>query len=260
MEFRVNRPERSPKSADDHGLQSFRQPREAEGISLDQLNSAFAQMLDQGSDPYRAAHAHRAADSLMLGDNTLRRPVSGETDEASAEMAVTPRGILEAALFVGNPTNEPLKPEQIAQHMRGVRPAEVEAMVAELNAEYLANGCPFHIVQAGGGYRMALRDEFEELRNRCTSRQRRARLSTAAIEVLSIVAYNQPTSIAEVDRLRGKSSSALLRQLVRRQLVCVERSESQGRTTQFRTTERFLELFGLSRIEELPRREEIDRH
>lgn len=247
------------RSASDHGLETFRQPAESGGISLDQLNAAFAQMLEKGSIPYSAPTVDAPGPAVVLGDQRLQEAWAAEEPREPADCPVTPRGILEAALFVGNPANEPLRPEQIAQHMRGVRPAEIDDLVAELNAEYRANGCPYSIESVGGGYRLTLRPQFEEIRDRCYSRQRRVRLSAAAIEVLSIVAYSQPITTSEVDRLRGKSSGAILRQLVRRQLLEAERTDTPARALSFRTTERFLELFGLSRIEELPRSEEIDR-
>lgn len=243
---------------DSHGLEAFRAPQEAGGISLEQLNAAFAQMLGQGSSPYAPPEASRA-EPAQLGAPSLATEVDDRRGGEADALNVTPRGILEAALFVGNPDNEPLRPEFVAARMRGVRAAEIEDLVAELNAEYLANGCPYEIASVGAGYAMRIRPEHEAARDRYLHRRRRTRLSQAAVEVLSIVAYNQPTTIAEVDRLRGKSSSALLRQLVRRQLLAVERTPGPGRTSQYCTTDRFLDLFGLSNLEELPRPEDVER-
>ena len=88
------------------------------------------------------------------------------------------------------------------------------------------------------------------------AKARQVRLSQAAIEVLSIVAYNQPISPEEIHRLRGVPSGSLLTQLVRRQLLLLERS-TENKLVQYRTTERFLELFGLSSLADLPRSKEL---
>ena len=87
--------------------------------------------------------------------------------------------------------------------MRGVSPAEVDAAVAELNALYDADATPYRIDHSHGGYRLVLRDEFERMRDKFYGRVREAKLSPAAIEVLSIVAYNQPVTAAQIDELRG---------------------------------------------------------
>jgi segregation and condensation protein B len=84
-----------------------------------------------------------------------------------------------------------------------------------------------------------------------------ARLSPAAIEVLSVLAYNQPATVERLSELRGSPSGAALATLVRRKLVGVERPV-EGGESQYSTTERFLKLFGLASLSELPRSEELE--
>ncbi len=87
---------------------------------------------------------------------------------------------------------------------------------------------------------------------------REARLSTAAVDVLALVAYRQPATKAEIDSLRGAESGALLRQLVRRGLVAVvRRADAEQRDVAYGTTARFLELFGLTSLEDLPRTQDL---
>ncbi len=81
----------------------------------------------------------------------------------------------------------------------------------------------------------------------------------AAIEVLSIVAYNQPVTTDAVNRLRAAQSGAILSQLTRRQLLRVERFDDRPRVANYSTTDRFLSLFGLESLSDLPRSEDIDR-
>jgi segregation and condensation protein B len=75
---------------------------------------------------------------------------------------------------------------------------------------------------------------------------------------LSVVAYNEPLTADEVSRLRGAPSGAVLTQLVRRRLLRIERAETAPRTAHYRTTPRFLELFGLGCLADLPTSQELD--
>jgi segregation and condensation protein B len=233
------------------GLDAFRQANEdAAGLSLDQLSQAFSQMLSTGEDPY----AEDAANST-----TELQPTEGRIgDEGSEEPAVdrcevSPQTILEAMLFVGSPTNEPLRSEQVAALMRGVRPAEIDQLVETLNLQYQQRGCPYTIVSEGAGYRMTLRPEFSRVRDRFYGKVKQAKLSQAAIEILSLVAYNQPLSADDVNRARGTPNGTILSQLVRRELLKLDRSDPEFRRGRYYTTPRFLQIFGLANIDELPR-------
>jgi segregation and condensation protein B len=187
-------------------------------------------------------------------DSTAAAPI--DDDDACA---VTPKSILEAILFVGHPGNEPLASERIAALMRGVTAREIDELVTELNAQYAAEGCPYAIVSVDLGYQLALKPEFAPLRDAFYGRVREARLSQAAIDVLAIVAYQQPIAQDDIDRLRGKPSGTILSQLVRRDLLILNRpAEKKGKAV-FRTTDRFLDLFDLDQLADLPRSQEIDR-
>jgi segregation and condensation protein B len=142
--------------------------------------------------------------------------------------------------------------------MRGVRPAEVDDLVRELNQQYGESGCPYEIVSHGPGFVLSLRDEFSGLRDKFQGRLRQARLSPAALEVLALVAYNQPLTSEDVTRLRGRSSGPILSQLVRRQLLRIERPPTTPRGTRYFTTPRFLKLFGLESLDDLPRGQELE--
>lgn len=252
---------------------SLRPPADAEGLSLDQLSSAFAELLDQGHDPYTG--------KSDPGDpSQFRSPAEADLEPAlEPEQAagigdglcpVTPRGIVEAMLFVGSPTNEPLTAQQIAGLMRGVRPAEIEELVRELNEQYAANRCPYEIISSGAGYRLNLRGEFDALRARVLNRGRQVRLSETATEVLAVVAYNEPLSADAVDKFRGRPSSGILRQLVRRQLLQIERPDDEPEPAdksaatkkpapRYRTTARFLELVGIESLSDLPKAQDIEK-
>jgi segregation and condensation protein B len=206
-------------------------------FSLNKLNMTFSQLAEGSSQLAEGSRSHELPPSF---------------DE-------TPRAILEAMLFMGNQDNLPLTSDQAAGCIDGVNSSEVATLVQELNQQYEQDGSAYHVVAVNAGYRMQLRKQFGRLRDRFYGRIKRTRLSQAAIDVLAIVAYNQPTTQAEIDRMRGKSSGALLSQLVRRQLLAVEQSDAQKRPRRYCTTQRFLGFFGLENLEELPRSEDFEK-
>ena len=161
-------------------------------------------------------------------------------------------------LFVGNRENQPLSSTRAAELMRGVSPGEISGLVDELNHRYALDGCPYEIVNEGAGYRLVLRRAFNPVRNKFYGRVREARLSQAAVDVLAIVAYRQPLTAEEVTGLRGTASGHLLAQLVRRQLLRIQRPAGKGRV-QYYTTDRFLELFRLESLDDLPQAEELEK-
>ncbi|HEV2972817.1 MAG TPA: SMC-Scp complex subunit ScpB [Pirellulales bacterium] len=241
------------------GLDSFRQPLE-EGLSLDKLNRAFASMLGTGEDPYSVPR-DPDDDPIRTAIAVEVREAAGSRDRSAGDTAceINPRTILEAMMFVGTPGNQSLAAQQIAGLMRGVRPTEIDELVKELNEAYAGDRRPYRIASQGAGYRLVLREEFEPIRDRLQGRIKEARLSPAAIEVLAVIAYNEPLSADEVNHLRGTSSGPILAQLVRRRLVRIERPDEGPRAPRYLTTERFLKLFGIQGLAELPRSLDLDR-
>ena len=142
--------------------------------------------------------------------------------------------------------------------MRGVRAAEIDDHVRELNEIYAAQNRPYTIVSIGAGYRLTLRPQYGALRENFYGKARQARLSQAAIEVLALVAYNQPITGEQVAKLRGAPAGSVLAQLVRRQLMRIDRPEGKRTGGQYWTTPRFLKLFGLSSLDDLPRSEQFE--
>ncbi|HEX4128941.1 MAG TPA: SMC-Scp complex subunit ScpB [Pirellulales bacterium] len=223
------------------------------GLPLDSVSELLAARLAGGGDPYCSdsfASEPGDSDGDVLPQVVDRLRIAQADDGQDHE--TSPRAIIEAMLFVGAPGNEPISAAQIAALMRGVRTAEIDEWVRELNAEYQANRCPYTIASVGEGYRMELRPAFEALREKTRQRVRQAKLSRAALEALALVAYRGPLATDEISRLRGAPSYRVLSQLVRRRLLAVERVAG-SRKSQYRVTERFLQLFGLASLDELPR-------
>lgn len=203
---------------------------EAGPASMSRLRAAFARMLDKPSTVVAAP----------------------ETD------AVTPEGIVEAVLFVGRPDDAPITAEEIAAIIRDVSADEVDGLVDRLNQRYAEDGAACRIERGEKGYRLSLVDDYDEAVQRLGGKARVARLSSAALECLAVVAYRQPIDAAEIDALRGVSSGATLRRLELRGLVRRDEPDDSTAGPRYATTDRFLEILGLSSVRQLPRVEELD--
>jgi segregation and condensation protein B len=250
--------EEAAPQEDDLGLNGFQHPAEESGLSLEDLGDAFAKAINRGDDPYERRAEKRTPPADDVPPEPLPAP-EDEEDEGGQVCDVSPGNILEAMLFVGDPDNEPLTSKQVSSLMRGVRPQEIDQLVLELNALYAEEECPYHVRSVGAGYRLVLRDEYTGLRDNFYGRIKEAKLSQAAVDILAIVAYRQPLTRAQIDALRGKPAGATLSQLVRRQLLRIERTSEKPRVTRYYTTDRFLTLFGLQDLGELPQSEDLDR-
>jgi segregation and condensation protein B len=224
------------------------------GMTLDELSQAFSSMLGR-----EEKQPSTELDPIAPSNEAAQTSVADETSTTVAASAVNTQSIVEAVLFVGRPDNLAITSEQLVSLMRGVQAEEIDQTITDLNTRYEANGSPFSIVLDGDGYRLQLRREFGGLRDRFFGRIRAARLSPAAVEVLSLVAYHEPLSADEVARLRGMPSGHILSQLVRRQLLRLERSDEKPIKKKYFTTSRFLKLFHLRSLEDLPRSDDLQR-
>ncbi len=240
-------------TSDSLGLETFRKAATDLGLPLESAPETMADDSNVKANPY----AQLPVAETDLADLTLE--MAGEPASSEDDCEICPRTLIEAMLFVGSSHQGPLTASQVASLMRGVRPQEIDDLVRELNETYDAEGCPYRIESVGSGYQMVLRSEFAPLRDRVFGRHRGTRLSQAAVDVLAIIAYQQPITRNDVEKLRGKPSGSILNQLLRRQLVVLERETDGEKISRYRTTSRFLELFKLSSLSELPYSQEGER-
>lgn len=154
------------------------------------------------------------------------------------------------ALILG--TAEPIPAQRIADIIPYCKPKHVKEIVDELNAEYIKTGRAFEIVEVGGGYQVRTLPEFAPYVQQ-TLKTRALRLSQAALETLAVVAYRQPVTRAEIEHIRGVDAGPVLRSLADRKLVRIAgHRDVPGRPMLYATTRRFLEVFELARLEDLP--------
>jgi segregation and condensation protein B len=203
---------------------------------------------EQGPDGPRSPSPEPPAPITDAGAAPHHSPL---TTVHSPDVPPTPEQIIEAMLFVGGP---PLTAEAACAAIRGLTPERFHAALDVLSRRYRLQRRPVGIVPRDSGFVLAVLPAFRGLRERVFGGPREARLSQPALDVLSVVAYRQPVGKAEVDAMRGTDSGALLRQLVRLGLVAVQhRAEAKLREVRYGTTPRFLRLFGLASLDELPR-------
>jgi segregation and condensation protein B len=154
---------------------------------------------------------------------------------------------LECVLFVAT---KPLPLEEIARILQ-VPLDEALMLLNELAVEYERRS-GLAIVEVAGGWRMVTRPEFAAYISRLHPPQR-IRLSRGSLEVLAIIAYHQPITRPEIEQLRGVDSSAAIQSLLEHGLIqVVGYKETVGRPRLYATTQKFLELFGLRSLDELP--------
>ena len=150
-------------------------------------------------------------------------------------------------------------PESELKNVFGVSGRELTVALEELEA-HLAAGHGLVLKASAGGWVLETNPHFAEVLSlfRDTSQRGRVRLSKAAVETLAVIAYNQPATRAEVEELRGVRCERVIETLLSHGLIRISgRKKASGSPLLYRTTDRFLEIFGLEAIADLPSLEEL---
>jgi segregation and condensation protein B len=164
--------------------------------------------------------------------------------------------IIEALLFAGK---QPLTAQAACSIIRDLTPELFHSSIDELTRQYRNQARPYIVQQRDKGFVLSLKPAYQSLRERIFGGPREVRLSVVALEVLAVVAYKQPVTRKEIDALRGIDSATTLRQLVRLGLIAVERPIPGTAEPTYGTSPRFLEVFGLKSIDDLPKTADLQR-
>ena len=163
--------------------------------------------------------------------------------------------IVEAILFS---TDTPITVAKILQVAELAAKRDVTDAIDLLNARYEESGAAFRIEAIAGGYRLQTLEAYHEVLSRLFKAKSESKLSQPAMETLSIVAYRQPVLRADIEAIRGVACGEVLRGLMEKMLIkIVGRAEVIGRPMLYGTTRRFLEVFGLASLNDLPRADEL---
>lgn len=157
---------------------------------------------------------------------------------------------VEAVLFVADSA---MSTRKIAQLATLANAAEAKELIDQINDALAASQSAFHIKRVATGYRMMTHPQFSFWLNKLHQRQAALKLSPPAMETLAIVVYRQPITRADIESIRGVQSAEMLKQLMDRGLVRIGgKDDSLGRPFLYETTRKFLEIFGLKNLDDLP--------
>jgi segregation and condensation protein B len=164
------------------------------------------------------------------------------------------KNIIESLLFVAE---EPLTVDRLKRILAEAEPKEIRRALDDIAAEYDARKGGFYLHQVAGGYQIRTRPEYSPWIKRLIQ-PKPLRLSKAALETLAIVAYKQPVIRSDIEHIRGVDCGGVLRVLLERKFIRVlGRKEIPGRPLIYATTRRFLEVFDLKTLKDLPTPKEI---
>lgn len=158
---------------------------------------------------------------------------------------------LEAVLFLAR---EPINTRKLAQLALLADGTEARTLIRRLNRLYDESGSAFVAEELAGGYQLLSRPQFGGWLRRAGGTTSEVRLSAPALETLAVVAYRQPVMRSEIEAIRGVDCGEILRQLLERNLVrTAGRAHELGRPYLYATTKRFMQVFGLKHLDDLPR-------
>jgi segregation and condensation protein B len=195
-------------------------------------------------------HPPRPIHHLDLDPGPVAEPVEGGELVRDARLAM-----LEAALMGAD---EPATLRRLAAAAGLTDAGEGRRLIRRLQELYDRDGTAFQVVEVAGGVQLQTRPEYHPWLSRLRRGQADLKLSAAARETLTIIAYREPITRADLEGIRGVKSDEVLRQLMEKGLVRLAgRHDSLGRPQLYRTTKKFLQLYGLNRIEDLPLAREL---
>lgn len=237
-------------------------------FSLDRLSEAYAEVIrQQAAGESSEARGELVADKVAFDEALAEEPVEDDLDEEEEDSSddvdddsacpISPESIVESILFVGVPRGEILSAKKIASVLRDVSPKEVVLIAKSLNEKYESDNAAYRIKAEPDSIRMVIADDLKEFQDQYYGRNRAVSLSQSAIDILAVVAYRQPISREHIEKARKKTVGGVLSQLVRRDLLTTVPDSDQPRRKLYRTTERFLKLFHLDDLEDLPQSHEV---
>ena len=243
---------------------------EFDDISMDDIEAAYLRALETADaatsalpDEFQPAEVGDALEEnasqfpsaeYPSGGGRREQPADAVEDddfqsEEGSSSTLRAEQVLEGLLFVGGSA---LTVKRMAEILGGSHTSEqIEETLSSLNSRYLDQARPYEIALVEGGYRMQLKEPFESVRRKVYGQgPKEVKLGQDALEVLAVIAYRQPITRAALEETGKPGLSGLLRQLLRRQLISLDRETGSGEG--YRTTPRFLDLFGLTSLDALP--------
>jgi len=176
--------------------------------------------------------------------------MSGEVESRNGRADMTIKRIIEALLFV---SEKPLTVEEIKRVLDGMEEEKIKESIDELRRDYEKQDRSCIIRELAGGYQIITKCEFAPWISKLFKKDE-SKLSNPSLETLAIIAYRQPLTRSEIEKIRGVNVEGVLKTLLDKCLIKVKgRKDAPGRPIAYGTTEEFLKRFGLGGLEQLPK-------
>lgn len=164
--------------------------------------------------------------------------------------------VVEVLIFA---SDIPLPVDQIRATVEETTAEDVVKAVDELNAEYRRTDRTFQIVHVAGGYQMVTHENYTSWVRKLFAGRLKQKLSQAAMETLSVIAFRQPVGKPDIEAIRGVNCDGVIRTLLERKLITLSgRDDGPGRALLYKTTREFLRYFGVNDISDLPKPKELE--
>jgi len=263
-------PDEAPAAADETVETTDEEPEPAQGEteSADE-EETILQKVDEVIEEHEAPEgatepapgeerepARQGAEFVEQGQAAVQEevPAAEGREQPEQEPAPTVESVVEAILFAAD---EPLADSRIAAIVE-TSTKQIRETVQSLNTKYEANNSAFRIEQIAGGYQMLTLNVYNPWLKKMLRARSDSKLSPAALETLAIIAYKQPVIRADIEAVRGVAVGEVIRSLMYKGMVkIVGRAEILGRPMLYGTTKKFLEVFGLNSLKDLPKAEEL---
>jgi len=168
----------------------------------------------------------------------------------------TIKQVVETLVFA---SDIPIPAEQMRQLVEDASIEDIEKSIDALNLEYTRTDRTFHIVRMGGGYQMVTHQNYAPWVRKLFQGRLKTKLSQAALEALSVIAFRQPVSKPDIESIRGVNCDGVIRTLLERKLITITgRAGGPGKPLLYGTTREFLRHFGVNDISDLPKPREIE--
>lgn len=195
--------------------------------------------------PYSARPANHPLPHAFRQRSEVAEPAATDPHARRPELAC-----LEAVLLLAD---EPLPARRLAEAADLADASEARRLVEQLRELYDADGSAFQVEEIAGGYQLLTRPRFHPWLARLKRTGHELKLTPTVLETLAVIAYKQPITRADVEKVRGVACAEVVRQLMEKGLVRVAgRHDSLGRPQLYGTTKKFLQAFGLNAIKDLP--------
>ncbi|MEN6386999.1 MAG: SMC-Scp complex subunit ScpB [Phycisphaerales bacterium] len=221
---------------------------------MEEFEQQEAEIIDESSENEQTEEAQQE-------ESNHEDSIQSDNPELAAESQALPQDItiesvIEAILFA---TDEPLSVDRlvnIAQFNGGAK--QIKKCIETLNQQYVETKRSFRIEEIAGGFQMMTLPEYNNWLKNMLKQRSDNKLSPAALETLAIIAYKQPIIRADIEAIRGVACGEIVRTLMYKGLVKIAgKAEILGRPLLYGTTKKFLQVFGLSDLKDLPKAEDL---